>query len=95
MDFWASLEHKIHYKFEGNAPEHIKKELVECAQMVSELDARMLSLNEQIQANLPVKTECMDLDSAKKSGAIALFDEKYEEYGFYFDLEELDKEDSF
>ncbi|HAF26146.1 MAG TPA: GTP pyrophosphokinase [Lachnospiraceae bacterium] len=50
MDFWASLEHKIHYKFEGNAPEHIKKELVECAQMVSELDARMLSLNEQIQA---------------------------------------------
>ena len=50
MDFWASLEHKIHYKFEGNAPEHIKKELVECAQMVSELNARMLSLNEQIQA---------------------------------------------
>ena len=27
MDFWASLEHKIHYKFEGNAPEYIKQEL--------------------------------------------------------------------
>lgn len=49
MDFWASLEHKIHYKFEGNAPEHIKQELIECANMVSELDARMLSLNEQVQ----------------------------------------------
>lgn len=49
MDFWASLEHKIHYKFEGNAPEHIKKELVECAMMVSDLDARMLSLNEEVQ----------------------------------------------
>ena len=49
MDFWASLEHKIHYKFEGNAPEHIKEELVECAQMVSDLDARMLALNEEIQ----------------------------------------------
>lgn len=49
MDFWASLEHKIHYKFEGNAPEHIRNELVECAKMVSDLDARMLSLNEQIQ----------------------------------------------
>ena len=49
MDFWASLEHKIHYKFEGNAPEHIREELVECAQMVSELDARMLALNEEIQ----------------------------------------------
>lgn len=49
MDFWASLEHKIHYKFEGNAPDHIKDQLVECAQMVSELDARMLSLNDEIQ----------------------------------------------
>lgn len=50
MDFWASLEHKIHYKFEGDAPEHIKSELVECAKMVSDLDARMLSLNEEILA---------------------------------------------
>lgn len=49
MDFWASLEHKIHYKFEGNAPDYIRDELVECAHMVSDLDARMLSLNEEIQ----------------------------------------------
>lgn len=49
MDFWASLEHKINYKFEGNAPESIKRELIECSHMVSELDSRMLSLNEQIQ----------------------------------------------
>ena len=48
MDFWASLEHKIHYKFEGHAPEHIKEQLVECAQMVAALDARMMSLNEEI-----------------------------------------------
>lgn len=50
MDFWASLEHKINYKFEGNAPVHIKNELIECSKMVSELDKRMLSLNEEIQA---------------------------------------------
>ena len=48
MDFWASLEHKIHYKFEKNIPEHIKEELFECALMVSELDAKMLSLNEEV-----------------------------------------------
>lgn len=48
MDFWASLEHKIHYKLEGDAPEHIRNELIECARMVMDLDARMLSLNEQI-----------------------------------------------
>ena len=49
MDFWASLEHKIHYKFEGNAPERIKEQLVECSRIVSELDERMRSLNEEIQ----------------------------------------------
>ncbi len=48
MDFWASLEHKIHYKFEGDAPEYIKAELIECAKMVSDLDARMLSLNDEV-----------------------------------------------
>lgn len=50
MDFWASLEHKIHYKFEGDAPEHIRTELVECAKLVADLDDRMLSLNEEILA---------------------------------------------
>ncbi len=49
MDFWASLEHKIKYKFEGNAPEHVKNELVECSRMVSELDQRMQELNEEIK----------------------------------------------
>ena len=48
MDFWASLEHKIHYKLEGDAPEHIRSELVECAKMVTDLDARMLKLNEEL-----------------------------------------------
>lgn len=48
MDFWASLEHKINYKFVGDAPEHIRQELVECAKMADDLDARMLSLNDEI-----------------------------------------------
>lgn len=50
MDFWASLEHKINYKFEGNAPDHVKRELVECSRMVSDLDSRMQHLNEEIKA---------------------------------------------
>lgn len=48
MDFWASLEHKIYYKFEGNAPDYISKELRECAGIVSDLDAKMLQLNKAI-----------------------------------------------
>lgn len=48
MDFWASLEHKIYYKFEGNAPDYISRDLQECAEIVSMLDAKMLSLNKAI-----------------------------------------------
>ena len=49
QDFWASLEHKIYYKFEGNAPDYISRELQECSKIVENLDARMLSLNKTIQ----------------------------------------------
>lgn len=48
MDFWASLEHKINYKFE-NVPEDIRNELVNCAEIVSQLDERMLLLNEEVR----------------------------------------------
>ena len=50
MDFWASLEHKIYYKFEGNAPAYLQKELKACADMVDMLDAKMFSLNQSILA---------------------------------------------
>lgn len=49
MDFWASLEHKIYYKFEGKAPSHIRRELKECADLVSFLDRKMLSINEEVR----------------------------------------------
>lgn len=50
MDFWASLEHKIKYKFEGNAPEGLIESLIECANMVSKLDDMMLTLNDEINS---------------------------------------------
>lgn len=34
-------------------------------------------VNEKIQEALPVTTQVMDIEEAKKSGAMALFDEKY------------------
>ena len=57
MDFWASLEHKIYYKFEGHAPAYISEDLKSCAEMVSQLDERMLSLNEAIQTCLETSEE--------------------------------------
>ena len=48
MDFWASLEHKIYYKFEGNAPAYLQQELKACADVVNMLDVKMFSLNQAI-----------------------------------------------
>lgn len=49
MDFWASLEHKIYYKYEGNAPGYFERELQECSSIISKLDSKMMSLNEAMK----------------------------------------------
>ena len=44
MDFWASLEHKINYKYEKQVPKNVQKELKECAKMTQKLDKKMSNL---------------------------------------------------
>lgn len=68
MDFWASLEHKIYYKFEGNAPDYISRDLRECAKMVEALDERMLQLNEAIQKCMVHDADGEDLNDVCVDG---------------------------
>lgn len=49
MDFWASLEHKMKYKYKSEIPETLSNELVDCANMISYLDEKMMNLNEEIE----------------------------------------------
>ena len=44
MDFWASLEHKIKYKPNGEINEDVSKELVKCARGINKLDNKMIKL---------------------------------------------------
>lgn len=72
MDFWASLEHKIYYKFEGKAPDGILDELRQCADIISFLDQKMLLINESVKnyhedfnggvamSEMPIETETQD-----------------------------------
>ncbi|MCR4946763.1 MAG: GTP pyrophosphokinase family protein [Lachnospiraceae bacterium] len=71
MDFWASLEHKIYYKFEGNAPEYISRDLKECANIVAMLDRKMLELNDAVNATRAGEEEEIEIDED---------DEVFEEY---------------
>lgn len=51
MDFWASLEHKIKYKYNGFIPDDVKKELLECSTYATNLDLKMLSLKNTVDKN--------------------------------------------
>lgn len=53
MDFWASLEHKIYYKFESDIPDYLKDQLYEAAQMVGELDVKMEGVSDAVKALHP------------------------------------------
>lgn len=44
MDFWASLEHKIKYKPNGEINEQVSKELIKCARDINKLDNKMVKL---------------------------------------------------
>ena len=46
MDFWASLDHKLQYKFSEVLPEEVKKEMYECSLATKRLDNEMLGLHE-------------------------------------------------
>jgi putative GTP pyrophosphokinase len=56
MDFWASLEHKIRYKKNNEISQNINNDLAECAELISVLDKRMQSLNNDIEAIVGNKT---------------------------------------
>jgi len=48
MDFWASLEHKVRYKYKEEIPKHLSDELIVCADKIAELDERMFLIHEVI-----------------------------------------------
>lgn len=51
MDCWASLEHKIFYKKTVHNAEQVQRELIACAELSQQLDARMERIHQQAQGN--------------------------------------------
>jgi len=49
MDSWASLEHQLRYKKDFEFTEHMANELLHCAKLSAELDARMDALRDMVQ----------------------------------------------
>ena len=51
MDFWASLEHKIYYKYDSQVPSRLLAELKDAADIAAALDARMHRLHSQLRGD--------------------------------------------
>ena len=79
MDFWASLEHKIYYKFEGNAPEHIRKELKECADIAAFLDKKMMAINEEVKEYKELLVDAKEADEVESMGETVVYSDEGEE----------------
>ncbi|MBC7299965.1 MAG: GTP pyrophosphokinase family protein [Nocardia sp.] len=65
MDFWASLEHKIYYKYRGEVPPNLRADLAQAAEVATQLDEKMEALHRQVDRNAQPKpkpaTDALDL----------------------------------
>jgi len=58
MNFWATIEHSLRYKYNGNIPNDIKKRLEHCASAAFDLDKEMSTIRKEIlEAQKVVQTK--------------------------------------
>jgi putative GTP pyrophosphokinase len=73
MDFWASLEHKIYYKYNESVPPHLLRELKEAADTANALDRKMERLHHEIKA---IKEERLE-ESAHEAGKLIINNQEF------------------
>ncbi|MBK0422638.1 GTP pyrophosphokinase family protein [Leucobacter sp. CSA2] len=66
MDFWASLEHKIYYKYARQVPSTLLGELKSAAETAAELDQRMERLHVQLHGEPPATTAPIQLNEVRR-----------------------------
>ncbi len=48
MDFWATIEHSLNYKYEHNIPEDIRRRLVKASEVANQLDKEMTKIRTEV-----------------------------------------------
>lgn len=66
MNFWASIEHSLNYKYRGVFPEEIKNRLQSAAEAAFRLDEEMSSIRSEIQEAQAFFTEYKQASSPNK-----------------------------
>jgi putative GTP pyrophosphokinase len=60
MDFWASLEHKIYYKYRRDVPQELLDGLLEAARTAEALDSTMERLHQEVQGLDDLPAQVLD-----------------------------------
>lgn len=50
MNFWATVEHSLNYKYQGKYPDDVSKRLKSTAEAAYQLDEEMSSIKDEVQA---------------------------------------------
>ncbi|MBU9707924.1 GTP pyrophosphokinase family protein [Paenibacillus sp. AK121] len=66
MDFWASLEHKIFYKYNQSVPESLTRELKNAADSANALDLQMERLHREIKEIKDARGEENSMEELRK-----------------------------
>ncbi|MHA0857143.1 GTP pyrophosphokinase [Paenibacillus sp. CMAA1364] len=85
MDFWASLEHKIFYKYDKSVPERLLMELKNAAESANALDLQMERLHHEIQ-------EIKDADPKGSLAELSQFMINNQQFTIPLNLQKLLKE---
>lgn len=48
MNFWATIEHSLQYKYKGNIPEYVQKKLIDASEAIIGLDQAMSDVRDEI-----------------------------------------------
>ena len=48
MNFWATIEHSLQYKYKGNMPPHLAERLTNAANSIIQLDTEMSSVRSEV-----------------------------------------------
>ena len=57
MDFWASLEHQLHYKTDFDGKDELVDELRRCAETISQTDNDMMKIRSKMETLVDIPSE--------------------------------------
>jgi len=64
MNFWATIEHSLNYKYEGVLPSNVRQRLIEAAKASYKLDSEMNDIREEIkEAQVALKKKEVPMES--------------------------------